>query len=132
MKKMDRNDDKLKKTAVIESASESEEISAPPMGLKVIAREFLKDKVAMAALIILIIILVTTAVWSIRLDANDVMRVDIFRNFEKPVDFQWSLIADAWNGEKTFLLGADEYGRDVFTQLLLAAWNSIVDRKSVV
>lgn len=126
MKKMDRNDDKLKKTAVIEGASESAEVSAPPMGFKVIVREFLKDKVAMVALIMLVLILVTTLAWSLRLDANAVMQVDILRNFEQPVDFEWGLIADAWNGEKTLIFGTDDYGRDVFTQLLLAAWNSII------
>ena len=128
---MDRNDDKLKKTAVIEGASESQEISTPPMGIKVIIREFLKDKVAMVALITLALILLTTLIWSIRLDADAVMAVDIFRNFEKPVDFEWGLIADAWNGEKTLILGTDDYGRDVFTQLLLAAWNSIIIAVSV-
>lgn len=128
---MDRNDDKLKKTAVIEGASESAEVSAPPMGFKVIVREFLKDKVAMVALIMLVLILVTTLAWSLRLDANAVMQVDILRNYEQPVDFEWGLIADAWNGEKTLIFGTDDYGRDVFTQLLLAAWNSIIIAVSV-
>lgn len=128
---MERNDDKLKKTTVIESASESDEVSIPPMGFKVIIREFLKDRIAMVALIILTLILLTTLIWSLRLDADAVMKVDILRNFEKPVDFEWGLIADAWNGEKTFILGADDYGRDVFTQLLLAAWNSIIIAVSV-
>lgn len=123
---MARNEEKMKETVVIESASDSQEVSAPPMGYKVIVREFRKDKLAMFALIVLILILLTTLAWSLRLDPNQVMEVDILRNFAEPVDFEWSLIADAWNGEKTLLLGADEYGRDVFTQLLLAAWNSIV------
>lgn len=111
---------------VVEAASEQAETSTPPMGFKVIVREFKKDRVALFALIILAIFLVVTAAWYIRLDHDAVMSVDILGNFKEPADFSWSLIADAWNGEKTYLLGADEYGRDVFNQLFLAAGNSIV------
>src|SRR5699024_2116345 len=44
----------------------------------------------------------------------------------EPEDFNWGLVADAWNGEKSLIFGADEYGRDVFMQLFLAAGNSIL------
>lgn len=109
-----------------ESASEKDLVSTPPMGLKVIVREFKKDKVALFALTLLTALLIVTAIWNIRLDSSAVMEVDIFAHFAEPVDFSWSLIADAWNGEKTFIFGADEFGRDVFTQLFLAAGNSIL------
>lgn len=123
---MVKNEEKFKQTSVVEEASESAEVSIPPMGFKVIVREFKKDKVAMFALVVLVLMLATTFVWSLRLDSDAVMQVDIFNNFEAPVSFEWGLLADAWNGEKTLLLGTDEFGRDVFTQLLLAAWNSII------
>src|SRR5699024_10811601 len=109
-----------------EPASEQGEVSTPPMGFKVIIREFKKDKVALFALSILAIFLVTTIAWYIKLDASEVMEVDILRHFAEPAEFSWGLIADAWNGEKTYLLGADEGGRDIFHQLFLAAGNSIL------
>ncbi len=109
-----------------ESASDQEVDSIPPMGFKVIVREFKKDKVAMFALGVLTLFLLTTLVWYIRLDADVVMDVDILNNYADPAKFSFDLIKGAWNGEKTFILGADDFGRDVFTQLFLAAGNSIV------
>ena len=100
--------------------------STPPMGLKVIIREFKKDKVALFALAILVIFVVTTTAWYIRIDQQDVMRVDLLNHFAKPADFKFSLIADAWNGEKSLIFGADEGGRDIFLQLFLAAGNSLI------
>src|SRR5699024_2806388 len=110
--------EELERQTTVETASDQLDVSAPPMGVKVIIREFKKDKVALFALTIL--------AWYIRLDASQVMSVDILRNFAEPEDFNWGLVADAWNGEKTLIFGADEYGRDVFMQLFLAAGNSIL------
>ncbi len=118
--------EELQRKNTIEGASEQQEVSTPPMGFKVIVREFTKDKVALTALTVLVAILLITAAWYIRLDAAAVMEVDILRHFADPQEFSWSLVADAWNGEKSLILGADEYGRDVFQQLFLAAGNSIV------
>ena len=112
--------EELERQTTVETASDQLDVSAPPMGFKVIVREFKKDKVALFALSILALILVTTLAWYIRLDASQVMSVDILRNFAEPEDFNWGLVADAWNGEKTLIFGADEYGRDVFMQLFLA------------
>ena len=118
--------EELERQTTVETASDQLDVSAPPMGFKVIIREFKKDKVALFALSILALILVTTLAWYIRLDASQVMSVDILRNFAEPEDFNWGLVADAWNGEKSLIFGADEYGRDVFMQLFLAAGNSIL------
>lgn len=118
--------EELERQTTVETASDQLDLSAPPMGFKVIIREFKKDKVALFALSILALILVTTLAWYIRLDASQVMSVDILRNFAEPEDFNWGLVADAWNGEKSLIFGADEYGRDVFMQLFLAAGNSIL------
>src|SRR5690625_5014479 len=118
--------EELERQTTVETASDQLDVSAPPMGFKVINREFKKDIVALFAVTILALILVTTLAWYIKLDASQVMDVDILRNFAEPADFSWRLIADAWNGEKSLVFGADEYGRDVFMQLFLAAGNSIL------
>lgn len=118
--------EEMERKTTIDAAAEQAEVSTPPTGFKVITREFKKDRVALIALTVLALILITTAIWYIRLDADNVMQVDILRNFAEPADFNWGLVADAWNGEKSLILGADEYGRDVFMQLFLAAGNSIL------
>jgi len=118
--------EEIQRKTTIEGASEQAEVSTPPMGFKVIIREFAKDKVALTALTVLTALLLVTLVWYIRLDADAVMDVDILRHFADPQEFSWGLVADAWNGEKSLIFGADEYGRDVFQQLFLAAGNSIV------
>src|SRR5690625_146685 len=118
--------EELERQTTVETASDQLDVSAQPMDLKVIIREFKKDKVAIFALSILAFILVTTFASYIRLDASQVMSVDILRNFAEPEDFNCGLVADAWNGEKSLIFGADEYGRDVFMQLFLAAGNSIL------
>lgn len=113
-------------TEVIETAAEQSEISAPPTGFKVITREFKKDKVALGALIILLILFLITVAWTLRLDVESVMEVDILRNFKSPEPFSWDALMRTWNGEKTYLLGGDEYGRDVFMQLFIATGNSVL------
>lgn len=113
-------------TKIIESAAEQAEISAPPTGFKVIVREFKKDKVALGALFILVLLFVITVAWTIRLDIESVMEVDILRNFKEPEPFTWEGLVGAWNGEKTYLLGGDEFGRDVFLQLFVATGNSVM------
>ena len=120
-------EDKIKAQEVRpEAASEQQGDSIPPMGFRVIVREFKEDKMAMFALAVLSILLITTAVWYFRLDADAVMDVDILRHFKEPAEFSWGLIADAWNGEKSMILGTDDYGRDIFMQLFLATGNSVL------
>lgn len=109
-----------------EAMTEDMATSTPPMGVKVIIREFLRDKVALGSLFIIIAIILTAVIWTFRLDANSVMRVNILHRFAEPVDFEWGLIADAWNGEATYILGADEGGRDIFNQLFLSTTNSVL------
>jgi peptide/nickel transport system permease protein len=108
-----------------EAMTEDMSTSNPPMGVAVIVREFLRDKVALGSLFIILAIIGTALVWTIRLDENSVMSVNILHRFADPVDFEWGLIRDAWNGERTYLLGGDEGGRDVFTQLFIATTNSV-------
>lgn len=88
-------------------------VSTPPGGLQVIAREFIKDRLALTSLIILLTILATVFVGSFILDQEQVMKVDLLSRFLEP-------------GVEGHLLGTDEGGRDIFGQLLIGARNSIL------
>ncbi|WP_282919835.1 ABC transporter permease [Ignavigranum ruoffiae] len=91
----------------------TDEEALPPMGFEIIKREFLRDKVAMTALIILMAILIAAFISPFIFDVNEVTRVDIFSRFAAP-------------GEKGYLLGADEGGRDIFALLFLGTRNSVL------
>ncbi|KAF1297913.1 peptide ABC transporter permease [Enterococcus sp. JM4C] len=86
--------------------------SLPPMGFQVIVREFLKDKVAIASLIIVIICLLVAFVGSLFIDQVSLMKVDILNKYANPSDLHW--------------LGTDVSGKDVFGQLIVGARNSIL------
>ena len=51
--------------------------SIPPMGFRMIAREFVKEKMAMFSLILLVIILLAVFIGSLVLDQSAVMHVSI-------------------------------------------------------
>ncbi|MGX6962719.1 ABC transporter permease [Vagococcus xieshaowenii] len=104
------SEDVKKDTAVVESI--------PPMGFRMIAREFKKDKLAMFSLILLIAILLFVFIGSIFVDQDKVMYVSIFDKYAAPGTY-----SDTKG--MSFLLGADEGGRDVFGQLIIGARNSI-------
>lgn len=89
-----------------------EEVSAPPTGFQVVAREFLKDRIALTSLIILTSILLVIFVGSFFIDEKAAMTVNIFNRFKAP--------------SAQFWLGTDESGRDVFSQLILGARNSVL------
>lgn len=93
--------------------------SIPPMGIRMIMREFKKDKLAMFSLALLVIILLSVFIGSFVINQDTVMRVSIFDKYAEP---------GAINSDtgKTFILGADEGGRDVFGQLFIGARNSIM------
>lgn len=84
-----------------------------PTGFKVIVREFKKDKLALASLIILALLWLGIFIGAALLNKDDVMYVDIFSSYARP-------------GEKGFLLGADYGGRSIFGQLLIGGRNSIL------
>lgn len=88
-------------------------VSTPPGGLQVIAREFMKDRLALTSLIILLTILATVFVGSFILDQEQVMKVDLLSRFLEP-------------GVEGHLLGTDEGGKDIFGQLIIGARNSIL------
>ena len=92
--------------------------SIPPLGFRMIAREFVKEKMAMFSLILLVIILLAVFIGSLVLDQSAVMHVSILDKYAEPGTV-------TMNGTK-FILGADEGGRDVLGQLIIGARNSIL------
>lgn len=82
-------------------------------GLKVLAREFAKDRGALGALILLIILFLGIFIGALFFNTDKVMTVDIFKQYNHP-------------GADGMLLGGDEGGRDVFKMLILGARNSLL------
>lgn len=82
-------------------------------GLKVLAREFAKDRGALGALILLIILFLGIFIGALFLNTDKVMTVEIFKQYNHP-------------GADGMLLGGDEGGRDVFKMLILGARNSLL------
>lgn len=92
--------------------------SVPPMGFQMIAREFVKDKIAIFSLILLVILLVAIFIGAAVVDQKEVMFVSIFDKYAEPGSISMA--------GKKFILGADEGGRDVFGQLIIGARNSVM------
>lgn len=92
--------------------------SIPPMGIQMIAREFMKDKIAMGSLILLVAILVTVFIGAAITDQDKIMTVSIFDKYATP----GSISATGHE----YLLGADEGGRDILGQLFIGARNSVL------
>lgn len=103
--------DELKVATLLEEEA-MEEDTLPPMGFEIIKREFLRDKVGMVALIILVTILLAAFLSPLFFDIDQVTRVSIFDRYTPP-------------GEDGYLLGADEGGRDIFALLFLGTRNSV-------
>ncbi|MFD2307676.1 ABC transporter permease [Enterococcus termitis] len=84
----------------------------PPMGFRMIAREFKKDKLAIFSLVLLVAILLIVFIGALLTDQDKVMMVSILDKYAEPGG--------------NFILGADEGGRDVLGQLIIGARNSVV------
>lgn len=87
-------------------------LSTPPTGFQVIVREFLKDKIALAALIILTLIFLFIYIGPFFINEATALKVNILQRYKAP-------------GVNGFLLGSDEGGRDVFAMLVIGARNSV-------
>lgn len=87
------------------------EQSVPPMGIRMIIREFKKDRLAMFSLVLLVALLLIIFIGAAVTDQSKVMTVSIFDKYAPPGG--------------NFLLGSDEGGRDVFGQLIIGAKNSV-------
>lgn len=96
--------------------------SSPPMGIKVIVREFVKDKLALFSLILLITILVTVFIWSFIVDQDQVTQVSLWDSYLPPM----SMSEDPFREGTRFILGTDSAGRDIFGLLLIGARNSLL------
>lgn len=92
--------------------------SLPPSGFKVVVREIVHDKIAMAAFIVIVLILLATFVGSLFLNGQNVTEINI---------------ADAYYGwgEAGHLLGTDDGGRDILKLLIVGGRNSILIGLSV-
>ncbi|SDM45534.1 peptide/nickel transport system permease protein [Psychrobacillus sp. OK028] len=99
----------MKNTEAIEQTEIK--VSSPPTGFQVIAREFMKDKLAMFSLISLIIVIGGIYYWASQIDQTQLMRISLRDKLAEP-------------GEK-FWLGADKGGRDILGQLIVGARNSL-------
>lgn len=86
--------------------------NAPPTGLQVIFREFLKDRVAFFSFVSLVIVICGVFIWSyIFIDQEALMRINLQDRYAEP-------------GGK-FLFGADQGGKDILGQLIVGAKNSL-------
>lgn len=92
--------------------------NVPPMGFRMIAREFIKDRMAIFSLSVLVILLLTLFIGAIVLNQENVMHVSILDKYAEP-----GAVSTAG---KSFLLGADEGGRDVLGQLIIGGRNSVM------
>ncbi|WP_067841334.1 ABC transporter permease [Amphibacillus sediminis] len=81
-------------------------------GLSILWREIIHDKLALISLIFFIGITVTVFVISLVLDLDEIVRVDLFAIHEPP--------------SRTFWLGTDYGGRDIFGQLIIGTRNSLL------
>ena len=95
----------------------AEAASIPPMGIRMIAREFRKDKLAIFSLVVLIAIILFAVIGSLVLDQDVVTKVDILERYTKPGEVNM-------DGHK-YILGADEGGRDILGLLIYGTRNSI-------
>ena len=87
-------------------------VSTPPTGFQVIVREFLKDRIALAALIILTLIFLFSYIGPFFINEATALKVNILQRYKAP-------------GVNGYLLGSDEGGRDVFAMLVIGARNSV-------
>ncbi|MCP1143801.1 ABC transporter permease [Lysinibacillus endophyticus] len=86
--------------------------NAPPTGLQVIFREFLKDRVAFFSFVSLVIVICGVFIWSyLFIDQEALMRINLQDRYAEP-------------GGK-FLFGADQGGKDILGQLIVGAKNSL-------
>lgn len=100
-----------------EQVKQPEAVSIPPMGIRMIAREFRKDKLAMFSLAVLVIILLAAFIGSAVMDQDTVTKVNILDRYARPGSV-------AMDGHK-YILGTDEGGRDILGLLVFGARNSI-------
>ena len=107
------NNEILKKNN--EKAENFDEIkkSSKPTGISVIVREILKDKLALASLIILVILFGIIFIGSLFANQEEIMKISLLDKYAIPM-------------KEGFWLGSDSGGRSILGQLILGARNSII------
>ncbi|WP_313640143.1 ABC transporter permease [Paenibacillus sp.] len=88
-----------------------QETDKSPSGFRIVWREIVRDKLALASLIFLFAIIAAVYGISLFLDQKEIVTVDLFALYEKPSAVHW--------------LGTDYGGRDVFGQLIIGTRNSM-------
>lgn len=94
----------------LENQKQLIEKSKSPSGFSVIWSEFKRDRLALASLIILSLILITVYGASLVLDQDQITKVDFLSIYQPPSSLHW--------------LGTDYGGRDIFGQLIIGTKNS--------
>lgn len=82
-----------------------------PSALRVVAREIVRDKVALVSLIFLVVVMAFVYGVSLFLDQDQIVFVNLFELGQPPSSEHW--------------LGTDYGGRDVFGQLIIGTRNSL-------
>ncbi|MGX7348418.1 ABC transporter permease [Aerococcus vaginalis] len=112
LKKQQETIDNAKDIAVVDSPQVSDDQPEQAIGWRVIAREFMKDKVALFCLILLLVLIFGIFIWSFFIDQEEVMTVSLLDYYMPPSAEHW--------------FGTDSGGRDIFGQLIIGAKNSIL------
>ena len=92
--------------------NEQDVVVSAPSTIKTIIREFKQDKVAAAALILLIVLFATVAIWAFFIPNAKVTDVNIMDQY-------------LTMGSPGHILGTDEQGRDLLLMLISSARNSL-------
>ena len=93
-------------------------VSPPPTGWQVIWREFRKDKIAMFSLLAMTLVIVGVFIWALFIDKETLMTISLRDKYAEPG-------AEKAKEIGSYILGADQGGRDILGQLVLGARNSI-------
>ncbi|MBA1394123.1 peptide ABC transporter permease, partial [Lactobacillus sp. XV13L] len=102
-----------KKENTLKKDTKKRKISSPTSGFKVVVHEIVKDKIALTAFIVIILVLLFTFGGSLFLNSDKVAETNIIESYTS-----W-----ATNGH---LLGTDDGGRDILNLLIMGGRNSIL------
>ncbi|GAF14051.1 oligopeptide transport system permease protein OppC [Bacillus sp. JCM 19046] len=93
-------------------ADQSVMLTKTPSGIRTVAKEIVRDKVALISFILFIFIGLYVFIGAAILDQSEVVKINFLNTFQSPSSEHW--------------LGTDHGGRDVYGQLVIGARNSMV------
>ncbi|QBO36520.1 ABC transporter permease [Periweissella cryptocerci] len=111
--KQEKNETLVDTPRTIKEVDEKDVVVSAPSGISTIIREFKRDKTALVAAILLIVIFLTIIIWSFFISKETVTSVSIMDQYLTP-------------GTDGHLLGTDEQGRDIVSMLIASARNSLM------